>query len=113
MGMLTARDGFRWHLIEREPGIYDWSSFLPMLQAAHRQGVQVIWDLCHYGWPDFLDLFSPQFSDRFARFAEAAARVVHAESNEILRAGERNFLLRLGSRTDPHVPARKGTGRGD
>lgn len=76
MGMRTARDGLRWHLIEREPGIYDWSSFLPMLEAAGRQGVQIIWDLCHYGWPDYLDLLSPEFPKRFADFAEAAARVV-------------------------------------
>ena len=51
-GLRTARDGFRWHLIEAEPGRYDWSSALPMLRAARRYKVQVIWDLCHYGWPE-------------------------------------------------------------
>ncbi len=83
VNMLTARDGLRWHLIEREPGVYDWSSFLPMLQAANRQGIQVIWDVCHYGWPDFIDIFSPQFPDRFARFSEAAARVIRSESEDV------------------------------
>ena len=39
-----------------------------MLEAARDEGVQVIWDLCHYGWPDDLDIFSPQFVERFARF---------------------------------------------
>jgi len=82
MNIRTARDGLRWHLIEREAGRYDWSSFLPMLEAAGRQGIQVIWDLCHYGWPDFLDLLSPEFPDRFARFAEAAARVIRSHSDE-------------------------------
>ncbi len=83
VNMKTARDGLRWHLIEHEPGRYDWSSFLPMLDAAGHQGVQVIWDLCHYGWPDFLDLLSPEFPDRFARFAEAAAQVVRAHSEDV------------------------------
>ncbi|MCL1500192.1 beta-glucosidase [Xanthomonas nasturtii] len=75
-GLRTARDGLRWHLIEQRPGHYDWSSFLPMLHAANSVGTQVIWDLCHYGWPDDVDIWTPQFVDRFARFAAAAAQCV-------------------------------------
>ena len=76
LGMLTLRDGLRWHLIERSPGVYDWSSWRPMLRAAKAAGVQVIWDICHYGWPEFLDLWSPQWVESFTAFAEAAARGV-------------------------------------
>src|SRR5690242_10019728 len=47
----TARDAARWNLIDHGGG-YDFSSFAPMLEAALSTGVQVIWDLCHYGWPD-------------------------------------------------------------
>jgi beta-glucosidase/6-phospho-beta-glucosidase/beta-galactosidase len=83
VGIRTVRDGFRWHLIERERGRYDWSSFIPMLEAANRQKTQVIWDLCHYGWPGDLDLLSAEFPDRFARFAEQAARVVRSQSEEV------------------------------
>lgn len=82
-GLTTARDGLRWHLIERAPGFYDWSSFLPMLRAARAAGVQVIWDLCHYGYPDKLDIWSAQFPERFARFARAAAQVVRDECDEV------------------------------
>jgi beta-glucosidase/6-phospho-beta-glucosidase/beta-galactosidase len=46
-----------------------------MLQAARETGVQVIWDLCHYGWPDGLDIFSSEFPERFARYAHQAALV--------------------------------------
>jgi hypothetical protein len=35
----------------------------------------VIWDLCHYGWPDDLEFFSGAFVDRFARFSREAARL--------------------------------------
>jgi beta-glucosidase/6-phospho-beta-glucosidase/beta-galactosidase len=80
LGLRTARDGLRWHLVERIPGHYDWSSFLPMLDAAEEAGVQVIWDLCHYGWPDDIDFWSPAFVERFARFAAAAAGVVRDRS---------------------------------
>jgi beta-glucosidase/6-phospho-beta-glucosidase/beta-galactosidase len=74
-GLLTIRDGLRWHLIEREPGRYDWSSWLPMLEAAAESGVQVMWDLFHYGSPDHLDQGSPEFSLSYARFAAAAVRL--------------------------------------
>ena len=72
-GMSTARDGLRWHLIERSPGRLDFSSAIPMFQAAHDSGMQVIWDLWHYGWPDHLDIFSTSFVEHFAAFAREAA----------------------------------------
>lgn len=79
-GIRTVRDGVRWHLVERTPGAYDWSSLVPMLQAARASGTQVIWDLLHYGWPDYIDIWSPEFVLRFARFAREAARVIRAET---------------------------------
>src|SRR5918993_3614492 len=80
-GIRTVRDGLRWHLIESSPGHYDWSSFLPLLRAADQTGTQVIWDLCHWGWPDDLSIWEPAFIDRFARFARAAAQVVRDETD--------------------------------
>src|SRR5689334_18633034 len=79
----SVRDGVRWHLIEKSPYVYDFSSFLPMLRAAHAVGIQVIWDLFHYGWPDDLDIFSPEFISRFAAFAREIARVVNSETDEV------------------------------
>jgi hypothetical protein len=83
LGLQTVRDGLRWHRIETEPGRYDWSSFLPMLRASVDLDVQVIWDLCHYGWPDDLDIWSDAFIERFARFAGEAARIVQQESDAV------------------------------
>jgi hypothetical protein len=59
LGLHSVRDGIRWHLIETAPYQYDFSSVLPMVAAARRAGVQVIWDIFHYGWPDDLDIFKP------------------------------------------------------
>lgn len=81
-GIRTVRDGIRWHRIETTPGHYDWSSFLPMLRAARDQRTQVIWDLCHYGWPDDIDIWRPAFVERFARFAAATARLMRDEGIE-------------------------------
>src|SRR5690242_19302772 len=51
----VAREAVRWHLDEAIPGQYDFSSLLPIVQAACEEGAQIIWDLCHFGWPDHLD----------------------------------------------------------
>ncbi len=79
-GITTARDGLRWHIIEKVPGVYDWSSFLPMLHASYSTHTQVLWDLCHWGIPEGLDPFSTEFETRFAAFAAATATLVRKEN---------------------------------
>jgi beta-glucosidase/6-phospho-beta-glucosidase/beta-galactosidase len=84
-GIRTARDGLRWHLIETSPGTYDFSTATPMFRAARDTGMQVIWDLWHYGWPDGLDIFSAAFVDRFVAYArEAAKRVSDHDDRPLL-----------------------------
>ena len=83
MGISSVRDTVRWHLIERTPGAYDFASLEPMAAAAERHQMQIVWDLCHYGWPDDLDLFAPAFVDRFAAFARAVARYFRDRSDAV------------------------------
>ena len=80
-GIRSVRDGVRWHLVEEAgPGQYDWSPVMPLIEAANRAGTQVIWDLCHYGWPDWLDIWSDEFVGCFADYSAAFARMVRAET---------------------------------
>ena len=79
-GIGVARDGIRWHLIEPSPYRYDFSSVLPMLRAARETRTQIIWDLCHYGWPHDIDIFSAEFVKRFASMVKAFVRVLNEES---------------------------------
>lgn len=81
LGFRTLRDGLRWHLIEKAPGKYDWSSWMPALEAAEAVGAQVIWDLFHYGSPDHIDQASPNFPEQFAEFAVAALEVQQSISD--------------------------------
>ncbi|MBV9122704.1 MAG: beta-glucosidase [Planctomycetes bacterium] len=81
VGIRTARDGLRWHLIDKG-GHYDFSSWAPMVRAARQHRVQVIWALCHYGWPRDIDLFAPAFVDRFARFCRAIAGFLTDQGEE-------------------------------
>jgi len=79
-GMQACRDGLRWHLIGKHEGRLDFSSARPQVNAAREKGMQVIWDLLHYGWPGYLDAFSPTFIDQFSRFCSSAARFISSET---------------------------------
>ena len=95
LGFRTLRDGLRWHLIEKSPGKYDWSSWLPALEAAEEAGVQVIWDLFHYGSPDHVDQAAADFPERFTDFAIAALEVQQSVSGRpplVCPLNEINFL---------------------
>lgn len=81
VGIRTVRDGVRWPCVETSPGHYDWSTFLPMVRAARRSGVQVLWNLLHYGWPPDIDILSGAFVERFARYCRAAAQLVKNETD--------------------------------
>ena len=83
MGISSVRDTARWHLIERPGGVFDFSTVDDMLAAARRHHMQIVWDLCHYGWPDGIDIFSPALIDRFARFCGALARHLREQSDEV------------------------------
>ena len=76
LGIAVAREGIAWPLVDRGNGEYDFSCLDPLLAAQRRHGVLPIWDLCHYGYPDGLDPYSPEFTRRFAAYARAAARYV-------------------------------------
>jgi polysaccharide biosynthesis protein PelF len=114
IGLRTLRDGLRWHLIETSPGYYDWSSILPMVQAADRVGTQVIWDLFHYGWPDHIDIWSPAFVDSYAAYASATARFMRDASPSkpvFVPVNEISFTAWAGGQFNVFNPF--GEGRGD
>ena len=82
-GIRTARDGARWHLIEARRERFDFGSLLPMIRAARETDTQIIWDLFHYGWPNWVDVWKPSFADHFAHYAGAVARVFRDETDAI------------------------------
>ncbi|HEX4272319.1 MAG TPA: hypothetical protein VHZ32_13075, partial [Rhizomicrobium sp.] len=70
--MRTVRESVGWRLSEHQ-GRFDFSHLAARARAAADAGVQVIWTLLHYGWPDDVDVLSDAFVPRFARYAAAAA----------------------------------------
>ncbi|GAB4016782.1 family 1 glycosylhydrolase [Spirosoma migulaei] len=70
----TVREGIRWSVVEKKAYQYDWSAVEPMLIAGKRQGIQQVWDLCHFGYPDDLTPLHPMFARRFAALCRAFVR---------------------------------------
>lgn len=77
----VAREGLRWHIVEETSGHYDFSSALPIVRAARATGTQVVWDLCHFGWPDHLDIFRPEFVSALGEYAAAFAKWLRTETS--------------------------------
>ena len=98
-GLTACRDGISWVRTEPARGQHDFRPALPLLEAARRHKIQVIWDLMHFGWPDDVDVFSPRFPRRFALHAGAFARWLSQESDGpvmIAPINEMSFLAWAG-----------------
>lgn len=76
IGIQTVREGLRWHLVEPERGKYDFTSALTHIEAARERGIQIVWDLMHFGWPEWLDIFAPEWPERLGQLALAFAKVL-------------------------------------
>lgn len=111
VGMTACRDGLPWPLVERA-GRFDFSRFAPMVRAARRHGIDVVWDLMRFGWPDDVDPFSAAFPVRFGRYASTFARWLSMETDRsviVAPVSEMSSLARAGGdvrRLNPFAAAR-------
>jgi beta-glucosidase/6-phospho-beta-glucosidase/beta-galactosidase len=75
LGIAVSREGVPWPLVDRPSGI-DLSMIDPVIMALKASKVTPIWDLCHYGYPDYLDIFSDEFVSQFALYCRVVAEYV-------------------------------------
>jgi len=75
LGIAVSREGVPWPMVDHA-GQYDFSPIDPYIEAMNESQILPIWDLCHYGYPDDLDPFRGDFSDRFAQYCRAVAEYV-------------------------------------
>ena len=71
IGITTVREGIRWSFVEKSPFVYDWSQVEEIIINAKNNGIQVIWDICHFGFPDDLTPLHPMFARRFSHLCRA------------------------------------------
>ena len=67
----TVREGIRWSQVEKQPYVYDWDTVAVMMERGKVHGIQQVWDLCHFGFPDDLTPLHPMFARRFAALCKA------------------------------------------
>lgn len=70
-GIRTVREGIRWSQVEKRPYEYDWSTVAVMMDTGRANGIQQVWDICHFGFPDDLTPLHPLFAKRFAALCRA------------------------------------------
>lgn len=73
LNIKVIREGICWSAVERVPYIFDFSEVRNRLRIAEKLGIQVIWDLCHFGYPDGIFPTHPLFTDRFMALCRAFA----------------------------------------
>jgi hypothetical protein len=79
-GLLAARESVRWPLVDAR-GRFDFSSLAPFVRASRTHGIEVLWDLFHFGFPRDVDLFDAGMPARFADYCRAVTRYLAAESD--------------------------------
>ncbi|MES2977297.1 MAG: hypothetical protein V4731_02650 [Pseudomonadota bacterium] len=80
-GIRTVRESVGWRITELR-GEQGWQRLREHAELAERHGIEVIWSLMHYGWPQDIDLMSPVFVERFVAFSVQTARVLRAASSD-------------------------------
>ncbi|MFH7019206.1 hypothetical protein [Flavobacterium sp. FlaQc-47] len=73
LGIKTVREGICWSNVEKSTGIFDFSEVYNRMKAAETFGIQQIWDLIHFGYPDGLYPTHPHFCSRFTALCHAFA----------------------------------------
>ncbi len=68
----AAREAVRWPLVDNG-GKFEFSTLQPFLEASRRHHIDIIYDLFHFGYPAYINLFSEDFPKRFAEYCYATA----------------------------------------
>lgn len=82
IGIHAVREGICWSQVDSR-GRYNFSTVYPIIEASRHYGMQVVYDLCHFGYPDDLNVFSNEFPKRFADYCYAITRYVAAHTDGI------------------------------
>lgn len=84
IGIKTVREGICWSTVETAAGVFDFSEVHNRMMAAEKFGIQQIWDLIHFGYPDGIYPTHPHFCARFEKLCEAFASFYKEHSKEPL-----------------------------
>lgn len=96
----TVREGIRWSQVEKSPYQYDWSTVEEMIDRGKAHGIQQVWDICHFGYPDDLSPLHPLFARRFAALCRAFVQFYRSKDADstliVTPINEVSFISWLG-----------------
>ncbi|MDX2138676.1 MAG: hypothetical protein SF123_11330 [Chloroflexota bacterium] len=73
IGCVGVRDAARWYITHPSPHHFEWAWIDQVVESATKHALTLYLDLWHYGYPDWMDLLSPDAPKHFAEFAAAIA----------------------------------------
>lgn len=110
----TIREGIRWSCVERTAYEYDWTDVKKIIDRAVENDIQVVWDICHFGFPDDLTPLHPMFARRFAKLCVEFVKYYRSlgmnDALIITPINEVSFLSWLGGDVCGTVPYTRGYG---
>jgi beta-glucosidase/6-phospho-beta-glucosidase/beta-galactosidase len=112
IGITTVREGLAWHQIDNN-GMYDFSRFEEIMAIGVEEGIQQIWDLNHFDYPDYLDPMSEQFIEQFALYAQAAVKIIRKYQDGqlvIVPINEISYFAWVGAEVGRWAPFLKDCG---
>lgn len=72
LNIFTVREGLGWG----RPDFVRTEHLWHVRDAAAQHGIQIIWDLCHYGFPDGVSPLDPDFTGRFVAYVMGVRRQI-------------------------------------
>lgn len=110
----SVREGIRWSKVEVRPYEYDWTTVEYMIDCASVKGIQQIWDICHFGFPDDLTPLHPYFARRFSSLCRAFVHFYRSKNKDgvliVTPINEVSFLSWLGGDVRGTAPYCVGQG---
>jgi hypothetical protein len=103
VGCIGVRDAAWWYRSHPAPEVFDWTWLDRVVAAAERSGLKLYLDLWHYGYPDWLDILSPEAPAHLAAFARAIARR-YPSLEYYCACNEPSLLVEMGGRQGQWSP---------
>jgi beta-glucosidase/6-phospho-beta-glucosidase/beta-galactosidase len=111
----TVREGLNWSRIDKGSNQYDFSLFEHIMQIGKEEGIEQIWDLNHFDYPDYLNPFTDKFIESFVEYAKHALEILRkyiSDTLYIAPVNETSFFAWIGADRGYWAPYRTGSTNG-
>ena len=96
-GCIGVRDAAWWYISHPAPNTFDWTWLDQVVIAAEKFNLKLYLDLWHYGYPDWLDILSPDAPVHLAEFARHIAQR-YPSLQYYCVCNEPSLLIEMGGR---------------